>query len=440
MAAARSQPEDDPDPSNSSTIRDSGTPSVLELEDILESSRVPLNHVDEVWPNLYIGDLVIAHDRKQLRRLGITHVLNAAHSKWGSKGDAIFYGRKIKYFGITADDCPEFDLSSYFYTAAELIHQTLRNPDAKLLVHCILGLSRSASLLLAYLMIYHERSLLQAVHRMVLFRPISPNCGFLEQLRNLDIELNEKKKQPQGWPVDCQMISPTDTVSHALLSEPTGKALSTASELVNREEQDINSRSNIGSMEGSSHRRRSRSGLQSGTEDDYEPPPMSELQKCLWTRASSSHVDQVWPNLHLGDAWTARDKLMLQHLGITHVLNAADGKFNINTGATYYKDMNIQYYGIEAFDATDFNMSPFFYPAAKFIRAGLNTVGKVFVHCAMGISRAATLVLAFLMICEKMTLVEAIKTVSAHRNISPNYGFLGQLRELDRALIRERRR
>ncbi|XP_069741353.1 dual specificity protein phosphatase 13B-like isoform X2 [Narcine bancroftii] len=139
--------------------------------------------------------------------------------------------------------------------------------------------------------------------------------------------------------------------------------------------------------------------------------------------------------------WTARDKTLLKHLGITHILNAADGKFNVNTGAIYYRDMNIQYYGIEAFDATDFNMSPFFHPAARFIRAGLNTAGgRVFVHCAMGISRAATLILAFLMICEKMTLIEAIKTVSTHRNISPNYGFLGQLQDLDRTLMKERRR
>lgn len=61
-------------------------------------------------------------------------------------------------------------------------------------------------------------------------------------------------------------------------------------------------------------------------------------------------------------------------------------------------------------------------------------VGKVFVHCAMGLSRSSTLVLAYLMIYENMTLVDAIKAVSANRNISPNAGFLEQLRELDKEL------
>ncbi|XP_048419631.1 dual specificity protein phosphatase 13-like [Stegostoma tigrinum] len=182
------------DSSTDNIIHDPTTPSVTELEMILEGSKAQLNHIDEVWPNLYIGDLVIAHDKKQLKKMGITHVLNAAHSKWGSVGDQIFYGKKINYFGIAADDSPDFDLSVYFYTAAEQIHQTLNSPNVKLLVHCILGMSRSASLVLAYLMIHHNRSLLDAVNRLILYRPVSPNRGFLEQLRKLDIKLNEEKK------------------------------------------------------------------------------------------------------------------------------------------------------------------------------------------------------------------------------------------------------
>ena len=31
-------------------------PSVLELEELLRAGKVSSSHVDEVWPNLYIGD------------------------------------------------------------------------------------------------------------------------------------------------------------------------------------------------------------------------------------------------------------------------------------------------------------------------------------------------------------------------------------------------
>lgn len=42
------------------------------------------------------------------------------------------------------------------------------------------------------------------------------------------------------------------------------------------------------------------------------------------------------------------------------------------------------------------------------------------------------------MICEKMTLVEAIESVKKCRRIVPNWGFLKQLRELDMQLVEER--
>ncbi|XP_032088008.1 dual specificity protein phosphatase 13-like [Thamnophis elegans] len=173
----------------------------------------------------------------------------------------------------------------------------------------------------------------------------------------------------------------------------------------------------------------------------YETPALSELQRMVWAKGGSdNHVDQVWPNLYLGDAWAARSKSILQGIGITHILNAADGPYNINTGARYYRDLPIQYYGVQAFDDNSFDISVFFHEAADFIHKALNTVGgKVFVHCAMGLSRSATLVLAYLMIHENLTLVEALKSVDSHRGICPNTGFLSQLRAFDIKLNNEKK-
>ncbi|XP_058044450.1 dual specificity protein phosphatase 13-like isoform X2 [Ahaetulla prasina] len=139
--------------------------------------------------------------------------------------------------------------------------------------------------------------------------------------------------------------------------------------------------------------------------------------------------------------WAARSKSILQRIGITHILNAADGPYNINTGARYYRDLPIQYYGVQAFDDNSFDISVFFHKAADFIHKALNSVGgKVFVHCAMGLSRSATLVLAYLIIHENLTLVEALKSVDSHRGICPNTGFLSQLRALDIKLNNEKKR
>ncbi|XP_008502262.2 dual specificity protein phosphatase 13-like [Calypte anna] len=189
------------------------------------------------------------------------------------------------------------------------------------------------------------------------------------------------------------------------------------------------------------HTRESSSTSSAGSTASYETPELSDLQRLLWLKEGcGNHVDQVWPNIYLGDAWAARSKSTLQSLNITHILNAAHGPYSINTGAQYYKDLQMEYYGVEAFDDPSFDLSIFFHEAANFIGKALNTLGgKVFVHCAMGVSRSATLVLAFLMIHENMTLVDALKTVSAHRNICPNSGFLNQLRDLDLKLNEERK-
>lgn len=56
----------------------------------------------------------------------------------------------------------------------------------------------------------------------------------------------------------------------------------------------------------------------------------------------------------------------------------------------------------------------------------------------VGMSRSATCVLAFLMICKKMSAAEAIRTVRMHRDIRPNDGFIQQLADLDNELRRER--
>lgn len=71
--------------------------------------------------------------------------------------------------------------------------------------------------------------------------------------------------------------------------------------------------------------------------------------------------------------YAAKDKRTLQAHHITHVLNAADGKFNVNTGQSFYRDTKITYHGVEAFDMESFKLSPFFYPAANFIKKALSS-------------------------------------------------------------------
>ncbi|XP_026170982.1 dual specificity protein phosphatase 13 [Mastacembelus armatus] len=167
------------------------TPAVKDLVKVLYGGKRFGNHVDEVWPNLFIGDITVANDRYSLWKLGITHVLNAAHGKIHCQGSHNFYGSTVDYYGVPADDSPSFDLSHYFLPSADYIQNALDTADARVFVHCAVGVSRSASLVLAYLMIHHHYTLLEAINRIKEHRWIFPNIGFLKQLRVLDMKLRK---------------------------------------------------------------------------------------------------------------------------------------------------------------------------------------------------------------------------------------------------------
>ncbi|CAK9801521.1 Dual specificity phosphatase 29 [Anthophora plagiata] len=149
--------------------------------------------------------------------------------------------------------------------------------------------------------------------------------------------------------------------------------------------------------------------------------------------------DEVYPGIYIGDAVTAKNKKYLKMLGITHILNAAEGKrFGfVNTDKNYYADTTLKYLGLPLADLCTTNISKYFYIAADFIDEAVSTGGKAFVHCVMGMSRSATCVLAYLMIKKGMQSVDALQTVRKNRYINPNFGFLRQLAVLDNQLQRQ---
>ncbi|XP_061432925.1 LOW QUALITY PROTEIN: serine/threonine/tyrosine-interacting-like protein 2 [Lethenteron reissneri] len=167
-----------------------GTPSVMEIQRVLSGGRMetPKNAADLVWDGIYIGDVSVAMNRARLKRMAVTHVVNAAHGTGVFTGHEFYRGMELAYLAVPADDFPDFDISGHFYPAAAFIDEALLTHKGTVLVTCVMGYSRAAALVAAYLMIYHHLPLLEALTRIRLKRPVSPNEGFLRQLR----ELNEK--------------------------------------------------------------------------------------------------------------------------------------------------------------------------------------------------------------------------------------------------------
>lgn len=104
----------------------------------------------------------------------------------------------------------------------------------------------------------------------------------------------------------------------------------------------------------------------------------------------------------------------------------------------FYNDFNIKFKGLDLEDVCSENISRYFEDANYFIDNALKNNGKVLVHCLAGISRSATITIAYLMKVHQMTLEEAAITVKKARSIMPNEGFITQLVEYDYQLKRER--
>lgn len=156
----------------------------------------------------------------------------------------------------------------------------------------------------------------------------------------------------------------------------------------------------------------------------------------------TQHFNEVFPRIYVGNAFVAQNAMRLQKLGVTHVLNVAEGTsfMHVNTSTDFYAGTGITYHGIQANDTEQFDLSAFFEEGADFIDKALahnNGKGKVYVHCREGYSRSPTMVVAYLMLRHKMDARLAVATVRHKREIGPNDGFLRQLCQLNEKLAKE---
>ncbi|XP_071955587.1 dual specificity protein phosphatase 3-like [Antedon mediterranea] len=151
--------------------------------------------------------------------------------------------------------------------------------------------------------------------------------------------------------------------------------------------------------------------------------------------------DEVFPNIFVGERGTALSVAFLRKIGITHILNMAEGKGfgKVDTSAEYYKredDDNsaLVYRGIKATDVQTFNILPMLEESANFINTAIESGGKILVHCVEGFSRSPTAVAAYLMLHKDYTVQNALRTIRSRREVCPNDGFLKQLIKLQQQI------
>ncbi|GBB88861.1 hypothetical protein RclHR1_15490003 [Rhizophagus clarus] len=108
----------------------------------------------------------------------------------------------------------------------------------------------------------------------------------------------------------------------------------------------------------------------------------------------------------------------------------------INDNVVDNEIVPLRYLKIDITDDPSSNISKHFHECINFIESAKSTNGRVYVHCLAGISRSASIVIAYLMNSQKIYYKQAFNLVKEKKpNVKPNQGFVKQLREFEKELF-----
>ncbi|KAJ7509571.1 protein-tyrosine phosphatase-like protein [Mycena galericulata] len=132
---------------------------------------------------LYLGSMAALHEPELLRAHGITHLVQAVEVPWLPQDDAT---AGFASHRIDIEDRSSAALRPHLAAACDYIHAALLRGD-NVLVHCQQGVSRSASIVIAYFIREYEMAYDDAFALVRKRRPcIRPNSGFVTALREWD--------------------------------------------------------------------------------------------------------------------------------------------------------------------------------------------------------------------------------------------------------------
>ncbi len=139
----------------------------------------------EILPHLYLGCRKVATCLPGLRQKNVTRILNVTSTipNHFESLDGFLYKQ------IAVEDKLDVDMMQHLPGAFQFI-ENARLSGEKVLVHCHAGMSRSVTIILAYLMKYYNHTL-ESAHEFVKQRKsnISPNFAFMGQLLDFECSL-----------------------------------------------------------------------------------------------------------------------------------------------------------------------------------------------------------------------------------------------------------
>eukprot|EP01066_Platyproteum_vivax_P011363 Platyproteum_vivax@DN5161_c0_g1_i2.p1 len=140
-----------------------------------------------------IGDNDCAKNMTLLQQNNIRYILNCTSKK--TDGGLPNYHEKCnryEYCRLPMQDNATETLSLHYDAAWKFFERARIREDGKLLLHCNMGVSRSVSIAISYLLKYHRHTYLTALSLISSERiQAKPNDSFIKQLQELDASLRK---------------------------------------------------------------------------------------------------------------------------------------------------------------------------------------------------------------------------------------------------------
>lgn len=165
----------------------------------LRCTTASLGYIDDfeankVAYNVYVGNLSSASNREMLKALKITHIVAAAYGVWDMFPDDFVY-KKVDIIDSEWETIKPHleDIATFIYDAAII-------QNKRVLIHCVAGVSRSAAIAAAYLILRHGFDSNKALEEIAKGRKIiDPNKTFRYELSQLKpAKYNSKEKEEFG--------------------------------------------------------------------------------------------------------------------------------------------------------------------------------------------------------------------------------------------------
>ncbi|XP_055852854.1 protein phosphatase Slingshot [Episyrphus balteatus] len=130
---------------------------------------------------------------------------------------------------------------------------------------------------------------------------------------------------------------------------------------------------------------------------------------------------EIFEHVYLGSEWNASNLEELQRNGVRHILNVTREIDNFFPGM-------FDYFNVRVYDDEKTNLLKHWDNTFKYITRAKAEGSKVLVHCKMGVSRSASVVIAYAMKAYNWEFHHALQHVKERRScIKPNKNFLSQL-------------